>query len=121
MTKQELEKFEEMQDAFQTRCKMVCHILSPLNSAYNHLTDFEINGALVCGEGMEYWSYGGKEKHYAHFLKEYLYTNDSVIQKVVDDELKRREEAKAHKNEIEEQLKAEKEKAEYERLKKIYG
>jgi hypothetical protein len=121
MTKKQLELYEELQDVFQLRCEAVCRILVPINDAYNHLTDFEINGALICGEGMEYWSYGGEEKHYGHFPKEYLYTNDSVIQKVVDDELKKREEAKAHKNEIEEQLKAEKEKAEYERLKKIYG
>jgi hypothetical protein len=121
MTKRELDLYEKLQDTFQTRCETICRILGPLNNSYNHLVDFEINGALVCGEGMEYWSYGGEENHYGHFPKEYLYTNDSVIQKVVDDELKKREEAKAHKKEIDEQLKAEKEKTEYERLKKIYG
>lgn len=121
MTKKQLDLYEELQDRFQLRCEAVCRILEPLKKAYKHLTDFEINGALVYGEGMEYWSYGGQEEHQAHFPKEYLYTDDSIIQKAVDDELKRREEAKAHKNEIEEHLKAEKERAEYERLKKIYG
>jgi hypothetical protein len=92
-----------------------------LKDAYYYVYDFEITGNLVECEGVENWSYGGEIKYNASFPKEYLYTDDSVIQKAVDDELKRREEAKAHKNEIEEQLKAEKEKAEYERLKNIYG
>lgn len=121
MTKKQLDLYEELQDKFQLRCEAICRILTPLKDAYHHVYNFEITGGLVECEGMEYWSYGGEEKHYASFPKEYLYTDDSIIQKAVDDELKRREEAKAHKNEIEEQLKAEKEKAEYERLKKIYG
>lgn len=121
MTKKQLDLYEELQDRFQLRCEAICHILRPLDNAYNYVYEFETNGDLIECEGMEYWSYGGEEKYYAKFPKEYLYTDDSIIQKAVDDELKRREEAKAHKNEIEEQLKAEKEKAEYERLKKIYG
>lgn len=121
MTKKELEKYEEMQDTFQTRCEMICHILRPLDDAYNYVYEFETNGDLIECEGMEYWSYGGEEKHYAEFPKEYIYMDDSVIQKVVDDELKKREEAKVHKMEIDKQMKVEKERAEYERLKKIYG
>ena len=121
MTKQELEKFEEMQGAFQTRCEMVCHILSPLNNSYNYVYDFSIDGDDVCGCGEEYWQYGGYEKHYAEFPKKYIYMDDKDIQKIVDEEVKKKEEEKARKKANDEKLKVEKEKAEYERLKKIYG
>lgn len=121
MTKEELEKFEEIQGAFQTRCEMVCHILSPLNNSYNYVYEFEINGDLIECEGMEYWSYGGSERHYAYFPKEYIYMDDKDIQKIVDAELKKKEDEKSRKKANEEKIKAEKEKAEYERLKKIYG
>lgn len=46
MTKQELEKFEEIQDIFQTRYETICRILSPLDEAYKHVYEFEINGEL---------------------------------------------------------------------------
>lgn len=121
MTKQELKDYEKLQDTFQTRCEMICHILRPLDDAYNYVYEFEIDGDDVCGRGEETWQYGGYERHYAYFPKEYIYMDDKDIQKIVDDELKKREDEKAHKKEIDEKLKAEKEKAEYERLKKIYG
>ena len=121
MTKQELEKFEEMQDAFQTRCEKVCKILIPLDEAYKYVYDFSIDDDDVCGCGEEYWQYGGYEKYYAEFPKEYLYMDDKDIQKIVDVEVKKKEEEKARKKAKDEKIKAEKEKAEYERLKKIYG
>ena len=121
MTKEELNNYEELQGIFQTRCEMVCHILSPLDDAYNYVYEFEIDGDDVCGRGVEYWSYGGEEKHYAEFPKEYIYMDDKEIQKIVDAELKKRTDEEACKKAIVEKLKAEKEKAEYERLKKIYG
>ena len=121
MTKEELNNYEKLQDTFQTRCEMICHILRPLDNVYNYVYEFEINGGEVYGHGEDTWQYGGKENHYAYFPKEYIYMDDKDIQKIVDDELKKREEEKAHKKEIDEKLKSEKEKAEYERLKKIYG
>lgn len=121
MTKNELDLYEQLKDRFQLRCEVICCILEPLKKAYKHLTDFEINGELVYGEGMEYWSFGGEEMHCAYFPKEYIYMDDNEIHKIVDDELKKREETKLHKKEIDEQMKAERERAEYERLKKIYG
>jgi hypothetical protein len=121
MTKKELEKYEEMQDAFQTRCEKICHILRPLKDSYNYVYEFEINGDLIECEGMEYWSYGGEEKYYAKFPKEYIYMDDKEIQKIVDAELKKKEDEESRKKANDEKLKAEKEKAEYERLKKIYG
>lgn len=121
MTKQELDLYEKLQDRFQLRCEMICHILRPLDNAYYYVYDFEINGDLIECEGMEYWSYGGEEKHYAEFPKEYIYMDDKEIQKIVDAELKNRDEEKSRKKALAEKLKSEKEKAEYERLKKIYG
>ena len=121
MTKQELEKYEEMQDTFQTRCEMICHILRPLDNAYNYVDEFKIDRDSIECEGMEYWAYGGQERHRVYFPKEYIYMDDKEIQKIVDAELKKREEEKSRKKAIDEKLKTEKEKAEYERLKKIYG
>ena len=90
MTKQELDNYEKLQDIFQMRCEMICHILNPLDDAFNYVYEFEINGDLVECEGVEYWSYGGEEKHYAEFPKEYIYMDDKEIQKIVDAELKKR-------------------------------
>lgn len=121
MTKEELEKFEEIQDIFQTRCETICRILSPLDEAYKHVYEFEINGDDIYGQGDEHWQYGGYEKHYAEFPKKYIYMDDKEIQKIVDTELKDRTIKKAMEILRESNLKIESEKAEYERLKKIYG
>lgn len=121
MTKEELDKYEELQDEFQWRCEMICDILRQLDSAFNFAYKFEINGDLVQCEGTEYWSYGGEREHYAEFPKEYIYMDDKEIQKIVDEELKKRADEQSRKKAIDEKLKTEKEKAEYERLKKIYG
>ena len=121
MTKQELIKYEELQGIFQTRCEMVCHILSQLKDSYNYVYEFEIDGDDVCGRGENTWQYGGYERHYADFPKKYIYMDDKEIQKIVDAELKKKEDEKVRKKANDEKLKAEKEKAEYERLKKIYG
>lgn len=121
MTKKELEKYEEMQDTFQTRCEMICQILRPLKDSYNYVYEFEINGNDVCGQSNKHCQYGVYEKHYVEFPKEYIYMDDKEIQKIVDAELKNRDEEKSRKKAIDEKLKAEKEKSEYERLKKIYG
>lgn len=121
MTKQELNNYEELQDTFQTRCEMVCHILRPLDSEFEFVYEFEINGDDVCGRSEKTWQYGVYERHYANFPKEYIYMDDKEIQKIVDAKLKKKEDEKARKKANDEKLKAEKEKAEYERLKKIYG
>lgn len=122
MTKEALDKYEELQDEFQMRCRMICNILRPLNNSFHYVYEFRIDeDDLVQCEGMEYWSYGGERDHYAKFPKEYLCMDDSEIQKIVDDELKKREDVESRKKAIDEKKKTEKEKAEYERLKKIYG
>ena len=121
MTKRELDNYEKLQDVFQIRCEKICSILKPLDEAFNYVYDFEINGNMIECECMEYWFYGGEKKHYVDFPKEYLYMNDKEIQKIVDTELKKKEDEESRKKANEEKIKAEKEKAEYERLKKIYG
>ena len=121
MTKQELKNYEELQGAFQTRCEMICHILRPLDDAYNYVYEFEISGDLIKCKGRVYWSCGDEENYYAEFPKEFIYKDDKEIQKIVDDELKKKEDEETRKKANEEKIKAEKEKAEYERLKKIYG
>jgi hypothetical protein len=121
MTKEELNNYEKLQDAFQTRCEKICQILRPLKDSYKYVYEFEVGRDLVCGRGEETWQYGGYERHYADFPKEYIYMDDKEIQKIVDAELKKKEDEKARKKANEEKIKAEKEKAEYERLKKIYG
>ena len=121
MTKQELENYENLQDLFYIRCEEICDILRPLNSAYKFADSVRISGDLVICEGTEYWSYGGEQDYYANFPKEYLYMDDKEIQKIVDDELKKRADEESRRKAFDEKKKTEKEKAEYERLKKIYG
>lgn len=123
MTKQELDKYEELQDEFQMRCEMICDILTPLDNSYHFVYEFRIDegGDLIRCEGMEYWSYGGEREHYAEFPKEYIYMDDNEIQKIVDEELKKRADEESRRKAFNEKQKTEKEKAEYERLKKIYG
>lgn len=121
MTKQELNDYEKLQDIFQTRCETICRILKPLNEAYNYVYEFEIDGDDVCGRGEETWQYGGYERHYADFPKEYIYMDDKEIQEIMRTKLKKKVDEEARKKANEEKIKAEKEKAEYERLKKIYG
>lgn len=89
MTKQELKNYEELRGAFQWRCRKICDILKPLDGAFEFVYEFEINGNLIECECEGYWFYGGEEKHYAHFPKEYLYMEDEEIQKIVNVELKK--------------------------------
>lgn len=91
MTKQELEKYEELQNAFQTRCENICKMLIPLHRANEYVDEFKIDGDWVDGKGYEYWSYGGEKIHCTKFPKKYIYMDDSEIQKIIDDELKMRE------------------------------
>lgn len=96
MTKEELNNYEKLQDAFQTRCKTICQILIPLHRANRYADEFKVNGDSIVGRGYEeqYYNIGeevhGMPKvHVAFFPKEYIYMDDNEIQKIVDDELKR--------------------------------
>lgn len=124
MTQKELDKYIKLQDKFQLRCEAVCEILKPLNDSYSYISDFEIDGDKVYGEGDEYWSYGGHEHHCATFPVSYLCMSDDVLKKTVEDELQRREEAKLEELKRRENaaaiLQKKRDREEYERLKKIF-
>ena len=122
MKTQELEKYEKLQDVFQTRCEKICSILRPLDDEFDYVYNFEIHGDNICGWGYEEREeYGIYEQHYAEFPKEYIHMKDSAIRKIVNAEIKKISEEEAQKIANYKKLIAEKEKNEYERLKKIYG
>lgn len=126
MTAKELDKYIKLQEKFQLRCEAICEILKPLNSNYGHLSDFELDiyDAKVYGEGDEYWQYGGHEHHSGAFPVSYLCMSDDDLKKIVEDELKRREEAKLEELKRRENaaaiLQKKRDREEYERLKKIF-
>ena len=126
MTQKELDRYIKLQDKFQLRCEAICEILKPLNSSYGYLSDFELDvyDAKVYGEGDEYWQYGGHEHHSCAFPVSYLCMSDDDIKKIVEDELKKREEAKLEELKRRENaaaiLQKKRDREEYERLKKIF-
>lgn len=126
MTAKELNKYIKLQEKFQLRCEAICKILEPLSYSYGYLSDFELDvyDAKVYGEGDEYWQYGGHEHHSCAFPISYLCMSDDDIKKIVEDELKRREEAKLEelkrRENAEAILQKKRDREEYERLKKIF-
>lgn len=120
MTQKELDKYIKLQDKFQLRCEAVCEILKPLNDSYYYLSEFYIDGDKVYGEGDEYWQYGGHEHRCASFPVSYLCMSDDAIKKTVEDELKRREEAKEAERLRMQKFHEKRDREEYERLKKIF-
>lgn len=114
-----------LQAMFQARCEEVCGLLIPLNNSYRYLSEFEITDNEVFGEGDEYLGYGESDHRSAKFPIKFLWEDDEEIKQYVEDELKKREQAK-----IEERLRMEKlveealekrDREEYERLKKKFG
>lgn len=126
MTQKELDKYIKLQEKFQLRCEAICKILEPLSYSYGYLSDFELDvyDAKVYGEGDEYWQYGGPAHHSGSFPVSYLCMSDDAIKKIVEDELKRREEAKLEelkrRENAETILQKKRDREEYERLKKIF-
>lgn len=120
MTQKELDKYIKLQDKFQLRCEAVCEILKPLNDSCYYLSEFYIDGDKVYGEGDEYWQYGGHEHHCASFPVSYLCMSDDALKKTVEDELKRREEAKEAERLRIQKFHEKQDREEYERLKKIF-
>lgn len=120
MTEKQVKKLESLQEIFQYRCEEVCKILVPLNSSYNYLGNFEFDGDNIFGEGYEYWSYGGEERHAASFPKKFLYTSNSDIKKYVDSELKRKEEEKLAREKMHQENIEKMERQQLEALKKKY-
>lgn len=114
-----------LQDMFQARCETVCGLLTPLNDSYRYLSEFEITDNEVWGEGDEYVGYGGTESHSAKFPSNFLWKGDEEIEQYVEDELKKREQAKEAERlriqKIQEEFQEKRDREEYERLKKKFG
>lgn len=125
MTESELYTYMGLQDEFQFRCETICKMLKPLNNHYEYLSDFEIEGDEVYGNGDEYWGYGGYEHHSASFPLSYICMSDDKIKEYVSEEIRKREEAKLAEQARIQKINAERlekhEREEYERLKKKYG
>ena len=126
MRYEDVQDYIQLQDMFQARCEEVCGLLIPLNDSYKCLCDFEIysDSDEVFGEGDEYWEYGGHEHHSQKFPLSFLWEDDEKIKQYVEDELKKREEAKEAERlriqNIQEELLEKRDKEEYERLKKKF-
>lgn len=126
MTQKELDKYVKLQEKFQLRCEAICKILEPLSYSYGYLSDFELDvyDAKVYGEGDEYWQYGGHEHHSCAFPSSYLCMSDDAIKKIVEDELKKREQAKEAERlriqKLQKEVQEKRDKEEYERLKKKF-
>lgn len=121
MTEKQVKKLESLQDSFQYRCEEICKILTPLNQSYNYLSNFEFDGDNIFGEGYEYWSYGGEERHAASFPKRFLYTSNSHIKKYVDSEIKIKEKEKLAREKMHQENLEKMERQQFEILKKKYG
>ena len=120
MTKDELYNYINLNDDFYTRCSQIREILSQLDRSYKCADTFEIVNDKVEFTGDEYWGYGGHEKHSGEFPLKFIYTSDEEIEKCVSDKLAEREcEQRRIEAEVEVQ-KLERERAEYERLKKKF-
>ncbi len=114
-----------LQTIFRVRCEEVCELLTPLNDSYKYLNEFEIIDDKVFGEGDEYWSYGGHEHHSQNFPSNFLWVDEEEIKQYVEDELKKREQAKENERlriqKLQEEAQEKRDREEYERLKKKFG
>ena len=99
MTKDELFDYINLQDKFQNKCEHICSLLSSVNNSYKYLSDFEIYGEEVHGEGDEYWSYGGHEHYSEKFPLKLVYSSDREIKKYVEEECRKFEEERKRREE----------------------
>lgn len=125
MRYEDVQDYILLQDMFQVRCEDVCRLLRPLHDSYRYLSEFEISDNEVWGEGDEYWSYGEHEHHSQKFPSKFLWEDDEEIKQYVEDELKRREQAKKAERlriqKLQEEAQEKRDREEYERLKKKFG
>lgn len=124
MTEKDVQDYILLQDMFQARCETVCGLLTPLNDSYKCLDTFEIIDNEVYGEGDEYYGYGGHEHHSQKFPSSFLWAADEEIKQYVEDELKKREQAKEAERlriqKLQEEAQEKRDREEYERLKKKF-
>ena len=124
MTEKDVQDYILLQDMFQARCEEVCGLLSPLNDSFKYLDTFEIIDDEVFGEGDEYYGYGGHEHRSQRFPLNCLWKDDEEIKQYVEDELKKREQAKEAERlriqKLVDEAMEKRDKEEYERLKKKF-
>ena len=125
MRYKDVQNYILLQDMFQARCETICRLLAPLNDSYRYLDEFEIIDDEVFGEGDEYIGYGGSEHHSAKFPSNFLWKDDEEIKQYVEDELKKREQAKEAERlriqKLQEEAQEKRDREEYERLKAKFG
>ena len=124
MRYEDVQDYILLQDMFQARCETICGLLTPLNDSCRYLSEFEISDNEVWGEGDEYIGYGESDHHSAEFPLNFLWKDDEEIKQYVEDELKKREEAKEAERlrikKVQEEFQEKRDKEEYERLKKKF-
>lgn len=93
MTKEELEKFIELNDKFTNDCERVVKILESSKERTEHeyrdiryAETFYLEDNSVYWEGEETWLYGGNETNRGYFDADYLTMTDKELMKVVDKE-----------------------------------
>lgn len=124
MTQKDVKDYILLQDMFLARCEEVCGLLTPLNDSYRHLDTFEIIDNEVFGEGDEYYGYGGYVHCSQRFPLNCLWKDDKEIKQYVEDELKKREQAKEVERlriqKLRDEVQEKRDREEYERLKKKF-
>lgn len=123
-------KYEDVQDyilfkdMFQARCETICGLLTPLNDSYGYLHVFEILDNEVLGEGEEHLGCGEYDHYSQKFPSNFLWKDDEEIKQYVEDELKRREQAKEAEllrvQKLRKEVQEKRDREEYERLKKKF-
>ena len=125
MRYEDVQDYILLQDMFQARCETICGLLTPLNDSYRYLNEFEILDNEVLGEGDEYLGYGEYDHYSQKFPSNFLWKDDEEIKQYVEDELKKREQAKEAERlriqKLQEEAQEKQDREEYERLKKKFG
>lgn len=120
MTYEELQDYINLDEDFNRRCSQICEILKRLSVSYKYADTFEVYNDHVEFTGDEYWEYGGHEEHSGEFPLEFIYMPDEEIEKYVETKLEERECEQRRINAVLELKKLERERAEYEMLKKKF-
>lgn len=121
MTKQEFEKYSELQVKFAEDVDRVTNFLGKINNNLKYVTEYYLEDGTVFTHGWEYWSYGGEEEHHGSFDAEMLTWTDEQLQQYIDKTLAEREAFALAEKKAQEKAKEEKERNEYERLKEKFG
>lgn len=117
MTKEEVDMLITLDDKFQDRCSEITDILKDSNPNMRYMDTYEIDFTHVSCSGDKYLGYGEHEHHVGKFPTKYLYMSNDEIQKIVNEEIRQKEEAAEQKRkriEAEEIAKYQELKAKYE-------